>query len=76
MAVRINEATKLIEMGVCAAGDIDTAVVNASGDKVGPMAVAKEEDPKDLTERLAGLATRFGKEIFRPTDMIRNGSYR
>jgi len=76
MAVRINEATKLIEMGVCAQDDVDKAVLNGSGDKVGPMAVAKEQAPKELTERLDRLASRFGKEIFRPTKMIREGTYR
>ncbi|MFC1821808.1 3-hydroxyacyl-CoA dehydrogenase family protein [Thermodesulfobacteriota bacterium] len=76
MAVRINEATKLIEMGVCPADAIDRAVINASGDTVGPMEVAKDQDTKELTERLERLAEKFGKEIFRPTKMIREGTYR
>lgn len=75
-AVQINEATKLVEMGVCSIDDIDKAILNASGLKVGPMAVAKETEPEDLTSRLEKLAERFGKEIFKPTDMIQKGTYR
>ncbi len=76
LAVQINEATKLIEMEVCGPEDIDTAIVNGTGNTVGPMAVAKGQDPVDLAARLDRLADRFGKEIFRPTKMIREGRYR
>lgn len=76
IAVQINEATKLIEMGVCTAEDVDTAIVNGTGNAVGPMSIAKGIDPADLTKRLEGLAARFNKEIFKPTAMIREGRYR
>jgi len=76
LAVQINEATKLIEMGVCTAEDIDRAIVNGTGNAIGPMTVAKSQDPKALAERLERLAERFNKEIFRPTRMIREGTYR
>jgi enoyl-CoA hydratase/3-hydroxyacyl-CoA dehydrogenase len=75
-AVQINEATKLIEMGVCSIDDIDKAMLNASGLKVGPMAVAKDINPENLTTRLEKLAERFNKEIFKPTNMIKKGTYR
>jgi enoyl-CoA hydratase/3-hydroxyacyl-CoA dehydrogenase len=76
LAVQINEATKLIEMGVCSAEDVDTAIVNGTGNKIGYMAMAKGQDPEELAKRLDGLAERFNKEIFRPTKMIREGTYR
>jgi enoyl-CoA hydratase/3-hydroxyacyl-CoA dehydrogenase len=76
IAVQINEATKLIEMGVCKAEDVDTAIVNGTGNAVGPMSIAKGQDPAELTKRLEGLAKRFNKEIFKPTKMIREGRYR
>jgi enoyl-CoA hydratase/3-hydroxyacyl-CoA dehydrogenase len=76
IAVQINEATKLIEMGVCSAEDVDTAIVNGTGNAVGPMSVAKGQEPADLTKRLEGLAKKFNKEIFKPTKMIREGRYR
>ncbi|MCP4669516.1 MAG: 3-hydroxyacyl-CoA dehydrogenase family protein, partial [Deltaproteobacteria bacterium] len=76
VAVNANEATKLIEMGVCTAEDADTAVVNASGNVVGYLAMVKGIEPADLTERLEGLASKYNKEIFKPTRMIKEGAYR
>jgi len=76
LAVQINEATKIIEMGVCSAEDVDTAMVNGTGNAIGPMSIAKGQDPAELTKRLEGLAKRFNKEIFKPTKMIREGRYR
>jgi enoyl-CoA hydratase/3-hydroxyacyl-CoA dehydrogenase len=76
IVVQINEATKLIEMGVCTAEDIDTAIVNGTGNAFGPMGVAKGQKPAELTNRLEGLAKKFNKEIFKPTKMIREGRYR
>lgn len=76
LAVQINEATKLMEMGVCSAEDIDKAIVNGTGNAIGPMAVARSQEPKSLTQRLERLAERFQKEIFRPTRTIREGLYR
>jgi enoyl-CoA hydratase/3-hydroxyacyl-CoA dehydrogenase len=75
-AVQINEATKLIEMGVCSTEDIDLAIVNGSGMEVGPMTIAKDQDPTKLAQRLEQLAERFHKEIFRPTQMIRDGTFK
>ena len=76
MAVNINEATKLIEMGVCTSEDVDTAIVNGSGNAIGPMAIAKGMEPADLTSRLERLAQTFDKEIFKPTEMIKAGTYK
>lgn len=76
MAVNINEATKIVEMGACKLEDIDVAITNATGNKLGLIAVARNIEPKDLVERLERLANTFNKEIFKPSDMIRNGSYR
>ena len=75
-AVQINEATKLVEMGVCPIEDIDLAVVNGSGMKVGPIALAQDMDPAELTQRLEKLSKDFKKEIFLPTKMVREGTYR
>mgnify|MGYP000191632676 CR=1 FL=1 len=76
VAVNINEATRLIEMGVCSAEDVDTAITNGTGNRIGPMAMARSMEPGDLSGRLDGLAGRFNKEIFKPTDMIITGAYR
>ncbi len=76
VAVKVNEATKLIEMGVCTAEDVDLALVNSSGNPVGPMSVAKDIEPEELTKRLERLAEKHNKEIFKPTKMVREGRYR
>jgi enoyl-CoA hydratase/3-hydroxyacyl-CoA dehydrogenase len=76
VAVNANEATKIVDMGVCSLEDTDTAVVNASGNMMGYIAMVKGIEPADLAKRLDGLADRFNKEIFRPTEMIKNGGYR
>ncbi|MBW1947719.1 MAG: 3-hydroxyacyl-CoA dehydrogenase family protein [Deltaproteobacteria bacterium] len=76
MAVIINEGTKLIEEGLCAAEDIDKASVYGMGTENGPMVFARKLDPLELTERLERLADCFKKEIFLPTRMIREGAYR
>jgi enoyl-CoA hydratase/3-hydroxyacyl-CoA dehydrogenase len=76
VAVQVNEATKLIEMGVCSAEDVDLALVNSSGNPVGPMSIAKAVEPADLVKRLEGLAKKYNKEIFKPTKMIREEGYR
>ena len=75
-AVQINEATKLIEMEVCSAQDIDKAIVSGTGNKVGPMTIAKDLEPVQLSERLMNLEAKFKKEIFHPTKMIVEGRYR
>ncbi len=76
LAVQINEATKLLEMGVCSPEDIDKAMVNGTGNPVGPMTVAKSQEPQALSARLQSLAQRFQKEIFKPTRTITEGAYR
>jgi len=76
VAVNANEATKIIAEGACALEDVDTAIINATGSPFGPMALIKGMEPADLTQRLEGLAEKFDKEIFKPTQMIKDGAYR
>jgi enoyl-CoA hydratase/3-hydroxyacyl-CoA dehydrogenase len=76
VAVQVNEATKLIEMDVCSAEDVDLALANSSGTPIGPMSVAKEIEPFDLAQRLERLANKYKKEIFNPTQIVRKGRYR
>lgn len=76
VAVNANEVTKIVDMGVCSLEDADTAVVNATGNVVGYIAMVKGIEPQDLAKRLDGLAEKYNKEIFRPTEMIKTGAYR
>jgi len=76
LAVTANEATKLLEMNVASAADIDKAIVGGSGSRVGPLTAIQGFDPADLIARLDGLAKKFGKEIFKPSQTIRTGAYK
>lgn len=76
LAVIANEATKLVEMEVASAEDIDKVVAGASGSAAGPFELIQGWAPEDLTARLEGLAIKYGKEIFKPSRMIREGTYR
>ena len=75
VAVQVNEATKLVAMGACRLADIDRAITNGTGNVFGLIAMAKGMLPPDLTARLEGLAAKYGKESFRPTESIRKGLY-
>ncbi len=75
VAVQVNEATKLVEMGACRFADIDKAITNGTGNVFGLMAMAKGMLPPDLTARLEGLVAKYVKESFRPTESIRKGLY-
>jgi enoyl-CoA hydratase/3-hydroxyacyl-CoA dehydrogenase len=76
VSVNVNEATKIVEMGVCNFEDIDTAIINATGNPMGLMGLVKGMEPDDLVKRLEGLAKKFDKEIFQPSKMIKEGKYR
>jgi enoyl-CoA hydratase/3-hydroxyacyl-CoA dehydrogenase len=75
MAVNLNEATKIIAEGACRLEDVDLAVTNATGSPFGPVLLMQQTSPADLTARLENLAKKFNKEIFKPTDMIKEGGY-
>ncbi|MBU2647339.1 3-hydroxyacyl-CoA dehydrogenase family protein [bacterium] len=75
MAVMINEATKIIEEGLCTAEDVDKTAIYGMRDKEGPMTYAKRLKPAELAQRLDELADMCDKEIFRPTEYIRMGAY-
>ncbi len=76
VAVNANEATKIVAQGVCSFEDVDTAIINATGNPMGLIALIKGINPADLSERLEKLAAKFNKEIFKPTQMIKDGAYR
>ena len=76
VAVNVNEATKIVEMGVCSLDDVDTAIVNATGSPAGIVAIARDLAPQELSRRLEQLAEKYNKEIFKPSRMIIEGTYR
>jgi enoyl-CoA hydratase/3-hydroxyacyl-CoA dehydrogenase len=74
--VQINEATKLVEDGVCSVSDVDVAMINATGNPLGPMTIGRQISRWDLTDQLEKIAARFGKEIFQPTRRVREGGHK
>jgi enoyl-CoA hydratase/3-hydroxyacyl-CoA dehydrogenase len=76
VAVNVNEATKIVEMGVCSLEAVDTAIMNATGSPAGIVAAARDLAPQELSRRLEQLAKKFNKKIFKPSRMIIEGRYR
>ncbi|MBU1170149.1 MAG: 3-hydroxyacyl-CoA dehydrogenase family protein [Proteobacteria bacterium] len=75
LAVNANEAARIVAMGVCSFEDVDTAIKNATGNPKGLISQIKHIPAKDMTERLENLSKTFGKEIFKPSRLIREGAY-
>lgn len=74
--VQINEATKLVEQGVCSVEDVDLAMINSTGNPVGPMSIGRQISKWDLIDQLERLASRYNKSIFEPTERIKQGGYK
>ena len=74
LRVQINEAAKVLEEGLTTAKEIDIALKKGFNNPFGPMELAETTDLKELTEFLDGLADKYGKEVFRAHDWIRDGS--
>ncbi len=71
--VEINEATRLVEMGVATPEDIDTAIKLGLNRPFGPFELAKQFGDKQIAARLEELAKQFGKKIFEPTKTLKEG---
>lgn len=74
--VQINEATKLVEDGVCSVADVDLAMINSTGNPIGPMSIGRQISKWDLTDQLEKLAARYNKSIFLPTRCVRDGGHK
>jgi enoyl-CoA hydratase/3-hydroxyacyl-CoA dehydrogenase len=74
-AVKVNEATKLLEEGVVKSPDeIDKAMVNGGGVALGPFQLAREIGYDKLTRMCEELAQKFGVKVFEPTETLKKGS--
>ncbi|MCD6569783.1 MAG: 3-hydroxyacyl-CoA dehydrogenase family protein [Deltaproteobacteria bacterium] len=73
IALQVNEATKLIEEGVCDdPKEIDLAMANGGGG-IGPFTLAKSIGYETLIKKCEELADKFKAEVFRPTKTMREG---
>lgn len=74
IALQVNEATKLLEEGVCEGPEeIDLAMANGGGSPFGPFTLAKGSGYPVLVAKLEELYERFKLEIFKPTATMRRG---
>ncbi len=71
--VEINEAVRLVEMGVATPEDIDTAIKLGLNRPFGPFELAKQFGDKQIAARLEELAKQFGKKIFEPAKTLKEG---
>ncbi|MEM0088310.1 MAG: 3-hydroxyacyl-CoA dehydrogenase NAD-binding domain-containing protein [Archaeoglobaceae archaeon] len=71
--VEINEAVKLVEMGVASPEEIDLAVKLGLNRPFGPFEIAKSLGQDQILNRLNELAKQFGKKIFEPAETIKAG---
>ena len=75
IALQVNEATKLIEEGVCTdPKEIDLAMTNGSGSPFGPFALAKSIGYDVLNAKLEEIYNKFKLELFKPTKLMKEGS--
>ena len=74
VALQVNEATKLIEEGVCDdPKEIDLAMANGGGSPFGPFALAQGIGYPVLLGKLDELYNKFKLEIFKPTKTMQAG---
>jgi enoyl-CoA hydratase/3-hydroxyacyl-CoA dehydrogenase len=74
IALQVNEATKLIEEGVCPdPKEIDLAMANGGGSPFGPFALAKGIGYDVLNAKLEEIYNTFKLEIFKPTKLMKEG---
>ncbi|HUN54407.1 MAG TPA: 3-hydroxyacyl-CoA dehydrogenase NAD-binding domain-containing protein [Smithella sp.] len=75
IALQVNEATKLLEEGVCDdPKEIDLAMANGGGSPFGPFTLAQGIGYPVLVAKLAELYDRFKLEIFKPTKTLKEGN--
>ena len=74
VALQVNEATKLLEEGVCDdPKEIDLAMANGGGSPFGPFALAQGIGYPVLLGKLEELYNKFKLEIFKPTKTMQAG---
>ena len=75
ISLQVNEATKLLEEGVCDdPQEIDLAMANGGGSPFGPFALAQSIGYPVLLARLEELYEKFKLEIFKPTKTMKEGN--
>jgi enoyl-CoA hydratase/3-hydroxyacyl-CoA dehydrogenase len=74
VALQVNEATKLIEEGVCEdPKEIDLALANGGGSPFGPFALAQGIGYPVLLGKLEELYNKFKLDVLKPTKTMQAG---
>jgi len=75
VALQVNEATKVLEEGVCDdPKEIDLAMANGGGSPFGPFTLAQGIGYPVLVAKLDELYAKFKLEIFKPTKTMKEGN--
>lgn len=72
--IEANEATKLVEEGVCTLDDCDNAM-EYGYNTTGPVKYIRNFKPEYVASKLEEISRKYGYRIFAPTEMIKTGSY-
>lgn len=77
LAIQINEAVRVYKEGIAeSVADIDLGMVHGMRAFAGPFTLAAGTDPKQLTDTLNKLHTKYGLAIFKPEPEIQDGSFK
>lgn len=76
LVLEVNEAIKLIELGVASPDDIETAVKLGLNRPFGPISVAQSMTSSEAREKLEQLSKEFQCGVFEPAASIRDGRLR
>lgn len=74
IALQVNEATKILEEGVCDdPKEIDLAMANGGGSPFGPFALAQSIGYPVLNAKLEELHSKFKLDVFKATKTMKDG---
>lgn len=76
LVLEVNEAVKLIELGVASPDDIETAVKLGLNRPFGPISVAQSITSSEAREKLDKISKEFQCSVFEPAASIRDGKLR
>ena len=74
LKIQVNEGVKVFAEGLATPKDIDNAMKLGYSLPIGPIEALDGIDLKELTVWLDSIADKYGKEMYRAHDWIRDGS--
>ncbi len=74
LKIQVNEGVKVLAEGLTTPKDIDNAMKLGYNLPIGPIEALEGMNLKELTTWLDSIADKYGKEMYRAHDWIRDGS--